>query len=178
MDPGLNNNDCADALLPFRARSLSAALHTPTTFSPTGRGDGESIAGWSGCKEGDFEGNRPDRVSGQFLVQGDQARFELARLLMQLRVLHLEFFQDGNVRVGVLRERKEVGMHSSLVPRRLPWLRHRMWRCDKAPVTKFPTMPLGFNSIWNSAAAAVPFRARRSWTRMYAGYRKLVNISG
>ena len=55
-------------------------------------------------------------------MQGGQARFEIARLLMQLRVLNLDFFQDGNVRVGVFRERRSLGMHSSLVPRRVPSL--------------------------------------------------------
>jgi hypothetical protein len=36
----VSNNDRADAFIPLRARPLSAALHMPTTFSPTGRGDG------------------------------------------------------------------------------------------------------------------------------------------
>jgi hypothetical protein len=34
------NHDRADALLPFRARPPSAALHMPTTVSLTGRGGG------------------------------------------------------------------------------------------------------------------------------------------
>jgi hypothetical protein len=34
------NNDRANALLPFGAPPLSAALHMPTTLSLTGRGDG------------------------------------------------------------------------------------------------------------------------------------------
>ena len=49
---------------------------------------------------------------------------------------------------------RSLGMHSWLVPRRLPLHRRGIWRCDKAPVIKLPTMPLGFSSVWNSAAAA------------------------
>src|ERR1700733_1109502 len=45
---------------PRRCHPLSAALHIPTTFSPTGRGDDESIAVWWGCKEGEvMESRRP-----------------------------------------------------------------------------------------------------------------------
>jgi len=49
-----------------------------------------------------------DRLSRQDLSGSSATTGEIRNQLLQLRVLCLGLFQDGNVRVGILPERKEV----------------------------------------------------------------------